>query len=123
MSSSAPPFVPPPHSDLVANNALHRPVPPPVPYLVVSFTGLLVSAVLVFFGQFADVAHAVGWMLAAVVGIGAVALFTAEDFKRKEKSNYSAQPLALKIRTVLAVAALILCGTHAWIIAWSLASR
>ena len=99
------------------------PLTPPVPLLVFAGLALLSSFGLLFTGAFADLAHVIGWLLASIVGVGLLAAFTAQDLKRRQQRNYSPQPTASRVRTGLAVAALVLCALHAWTLAWSLASR
>jgi len=100
-----------------------QPLPPPVGFLVITAFALLVSLVLVPAGAFSDLAHVGGWLMASVVGIGSIAAFTASDMKRRERPNYSPRPTSSHARVVLAVAAIVLCGLHAWVLAWSLAAR
>lgn len=101
----------------------YSPVSPPVPHLVVAAVALVASVGLLLAGPFADVAHVIGWLLASVVAIGAIAMFTAEDLKRRQLANYAPMPAASNARWALAVLALVLCGAHAWTLAWSLAAR
>jgi hypothetical protein len=112
-----------PFGDTLQPGASARPLSPPVPLLVFASLALLGSLALLFTGGFADVAHVIGWLLASIVGVGLLAAFTAQDLKRREQRNYSPQPMASTVRSGLALTALVLCGLHAWTLAWSLASR
>lgn len=100
-----------------------QPLAPPIPYLVGAGVALLVSALLLLGGSFNDIAHVAGWIFASVISIGALAAFTAEDLKRRQRSNYSPQPVTGRIRFAMAIIAVLLCGAHAWTLAWSLAAR
>ena len=112
-----------PFGDAVQPGNSAGPLSPPIPLLVFASLVLVGSLGLLFTGAFADVAHVIGWLLASIVGVGLLAAFTAQDLKRRQQRNYSPQPLASTVRSGLALAALVLCGLHAWTLAWSLASR
>jgi hypothetical protein len=112
------PFDPPPSLGTPA-----QPVFPPVPFLVIAGVALTLSAALLLAGPFADVAHVFGWVLASIVAITAVARFTAEDLKRRQRPNYSPRQLTGRVRSGMAVGALVLSGVHAWTLGWSLAAR
>ena len=100
-----------------------QPLAPPIPYWVGAGVALAVSALLLLGGSFNDIAHVAGWIFASVISIGALAAFTAEDLKRRQRSNYSPQPVTGRIRFAMAIIAVLLCGAHAWTLAWSLAAR
>jgi len=111
------------YGDQVQPQPSNAPLTPPVPLLVFAGVALLGSGALLFTGAFADVAHVVGWLLASIIGVGLLAAFTAQDLRRRQQRNYSPQPTVSRVRTGLALAALVLCALHAWTLAWSLASR
>ena len=121
--SGATPFPDGAGSGVSGSMSSTQPLAPPIPYLVGAGVALAVSALLLLGGSFNDLAHVAGWLFASVVSIGAIAAFTAEDLKRRQRSNYSPQPVTGHLRTALAFAAVFLCGAHAWTLAWSLAAR
>jgi hypothetical protein len=112
-----------PFDDTPAFGGAAQPVFPPVPLLVVAGVALVASAALLLAGPFADLAHVAGWVMASIVAISAVARFTAEDLKRRQRPNYSPQLVTGRLRWILAVGSLVLSGLHAWTLGWSLAAR
>lgn len=100
-----------------------HPVPPPFPLLVAGVVVLVASVALIPFNRFSDWAHVLGWILASFGCIGAMSAFTATDLKRRQSAWYSPRPAAGLVRTSICVIAVIIGGAHAWILAWSLASR
>ncbi|MEI7887933.1 MAG: hypothetical protein WCJ04_11115 [Actinomycetes bacterium] len=121
--SGATPFPDGAGSGVSGSMSSMQPLAPPIPYLVGAGIALLVSALLLAGGTFNDLAHVAGWIFASVISIGALAAFTAEDLKRRQRSNYSPQPVTGRIRFAMAIIAVLLCGAHAWTLAWSLAAR
>lgn len=99
------------------------PLAPPTGWLIGALGLLVASSLLLFSGSFSDIWHVVGWLLASIGAISALARFTAVDLTRRQMPNYSPRPAAGHIRLVLALAAIALSAAHAWTLAWSLAAR
>jgi hypothetical protein len=100
-----------------------QPVHPPIPLLVAAGAVLIAAAAIVPMDQYADWVHVLGWGASSVACIGILAWFTSEDLKRRQSAWYSPWPAVSRTRTALCVLAIVVSGAHAWILAWSLASR
>ncbi len=91
-------------------------VNPPIPILLVGLALPLASIVLLFADGLA--AHIIGWLIAILGSIGALAAFTAVDLRRRSSGWYVDRPAVLGgLRVAVLLTGLVVATCFGYLIA------